>query len=102
MTVLTLAMSILAILASAAGVAAPIIKDRRRQRDTPPPIQGRTVVIHTRRPDDQSIRGVMVGMYADEVVLEQPQYITADGPRPIDGPLHVPTANIAWWQEVSA
>ncbi len=65
-----------------------------------PTLVGRTVVIHTRRPDDQSIRGVLHGQYADRWTLRDAYVVTAVGENAAGGLQHIPVANIAWAQEL--
>lgn len=73
-----------------------------RSRLSPAPsLAGRTVVIHTRRPDDQSIRGVMVAQHADRWTLREAVYLGAGGnEHSVGGLTHVPVVNIAWAQEI--
>ena len=72
-----------------------------RSRLSPAPsLAGRTVVIHTRRPDDQSIRGVLVAQHADRWTLREAVYLGGSSEHSVAGLTHVPVANIAWAQEV--
>lgn len=66
-----------------------------------PKISGRTVVINTRRPDDQTIRGVIHGQYADRWTLRDAILITPIGEQPMQGLQHIPVANIAFVQELT-
>ena len=61
-----------------------------------------TVVVHTRRPDDQSIRGVLLGDYADRVVLRDAIYLYASGEQAAAGLVHIPRATISTMQELPA
>lgn len=62
------------------------------------PLRGREVTVNTRRPDDQSIRGVLVreGRYLE---LRNARYLTREGETPIEGTAHVPRDNVAFVQE---
>lgn len=44
-----------------------------------PLLVGKTVVVHTRKPDDQSVQGVVVGDYPDKVVLRDAVYFRSGG-----------------------
>lgn len=57
---------------------------------------GHRVVIHTK--DDQSIRGVLTGVYSDVLVLEAPEYLGEAQPSDLDGRAAVPNSNFAWAQ----
>lgn len=59
------------------------------------------VVVNTK--DDQSLRGVLVEVHKDCLVLADAEYLpTADGePTPIDGRPLILTANVAWIQVLS-
>lgn len=67
-----------------------------------PSLVGKTVVINTRKPDDQTIRGVVHGQYPDRWTLRDAVYVTGVGDQPIDGLEHVPVANVAFAQEIEA
>jgi len=64
--------------------------------DTAPPRTGNRVTVHTKKPDDQTLFGVLVGDYADRLVLEDAEYVTPAGGEPIPGVQHVATRDIAW------
>lgn len=67
-----------------------------------PPLVGRTIELHTRRPDDQTIRGVLVAQHSDRWTFDQAVYRHSSGDQPIkDRVVHVPVANIAWYGEPS-
>lgn len=58
-----------------------------------------TVVVHTTA--KESIRGVLVGVYADCVVLAHAYYLNAESaPTEIDGEAIVPRAQVAWIQKL--
>jgi hypothetical protein len=67
-----------------------------------PSLVGKTVVINTRKPDDQTIRGVVYGQYADRWTLRDASYVTGVGERPIENLAHVLRENIAFVQELGA
>lgn len=73
----------------------------RRLRPAPS-LRGRTVVVHTRRPDDQSLRGVLVAEHADRLTLRDVVYLHATGDRETGGLVHVPLASISWMQELAS
>lgn len=63
-------------------------------------LSGREVTVNTRRPDDQTIRGVVVRDTARWLVLRGATYITPEAETPIDGPsLRIPQSNVAFVQE---
>jgi len=65
------------------------------------PLRGRTVVVHTRQPDDRSIRGVMVVDARDGLVLEDARYLQAGGQNiDLEGRVHVPAEAVAFIQEL--
>jgi hypothetical protein len=87
-------------LASVAALATVAI---RSQTAPGPALAGRTVEIHTKRPDDQTIRGILVAQHSDRWTLEQAIYRHSSGDQPIaDNVVHVPTANISWYGEPKA
>lgn len=65
-----------------------------------PPLTGRTLVVHTRRPDDQTLRGVLYAQHADRLTLRDAVYVHRSGDQPIAGLAHVPMANIAFIQDI--
>lgn len=66
------------------------------QLDSPPPRVGHRVTVHTKKPDDQTIFGVCVGDYLDRLVLEDAEYVTATGGKPIPGRQDIATRDVAW------
>lgn len=64
-----------------------------------PPLRGRTVTVNTRRPDDQTIKGVLVSQHADRLTLMDAVYVTPAGEQPIGGQVHIPTGAVAWLQD---
>lgn len=66
-----------------------------------PRIVGRTVVVHTRRPDDQTIRGVLHGEHTDRWVLRDAVHVHAGGETPAGGLVHIPVQVIAWAQDIT-
>lgn len=65
-----------------------------------PSLVGRTVVVHTRRPDDQSVRGVLVAHHADRLVLRDAVYLHATGTQAADGLVHIPLLTMSTMQEI--
>ena len=91
---------ILAALVAFAAIAALAFVALRSQATNGPKLAGRTVELHTKRPDDQTIRGVLVARHADRWTLEQAVYRHSSGDQPIGDPVvHVPADNIAWFTE---
>lgn len=82
------------------AIAGLAVVAMRSQRAPAPTLVGRTVIVHTRRPDDQSIRGVLTAEHADRLTLRDVQYISADGNHDVADLAHIPTANVAWMQEL--
>ncbi|WP_217913225.1 hypothetical protein [Miltoncostaea marina] len=65
------------------------------------PLRGRTVVVHTRKPDDRSIRGVLVAEHRDRITLADAVYLTKDREIALDGLQHIPADAVAFIQEPS-
>ena len=64
-------------------------------------LSGRTLVVHTRQPDDQTIRGVVHTFDDQLVILRDAVYLTKEGQhQPAGGLVTVPRANISNWQEL--
>jgi len=58
---------------------------------------GHRVTVHTKRPDDQTIFGVIVGDYLDRVALEDAEYVVASGVnQSLPGRQDIASADIAW------
>jgi hypothetical protein len=85
----------IAAIAAAAWVFTHMHDDGEEELE-PPARVGHRVTVHTKQPDDQTIFGVLVGDYADRIVLEDAEYVTASGATPISGQQHIATADIAW------
>lgn len=67
------------------------------------PARGQVVTVHTKLPDDQTIRGVLVHEYRDRLILQDAEYIDEEhGAVPIAGAVRVPTAGVSWIQEHAA
>lgn len=65
-----------------------------------PRLSGRTVVVHTMRPDARSIKGILHGAYADRWTLRDAMLVQPGGLEvPLGGLQHVPVKSIAWVQE---
>lgn len=65
-----------------------------------PSLVGRTVVVHTRQPDDQSVRGVLVGQHADRLVLREAVYLHGESSVEAAGLVHLPTMVVSTVQEI--
>jgi hypothetical protein len=66
-----------------------------------PALAGKSVVVHTKRPDDQSIRGILVGQYADRWILQDAVYLHREGSVAAEGVVHVPVLSISSVQELA-
>lgn len=66
-----------------------------------PSLVGRTVVVNTRKPDDQTIKGVLHGQYADRWTIRDAYFVTGVGEQAIGGLYHIPVENIAGAQELA-
>jgi hypothetical protein len=60
---------------------------------------GSLVTVHTNKPDDQTLHGVLIGDYADRLVLEGAKYVTSAGEQPIPGAVVVPKSSVSWLQQ---
>lgn len=60
--------------------------------------RGREATVHTQRPDDQTIRGILIRTWPDFVIADA-HYVTAAGKTAIDGRARIPRSHVAWWQE---
>ncbi len=86
------------VLVAAVGV---LLADRLAVRSKR--IVGRTVVVHTRLPDDRSIRGVLHAQYADRWTLRDAVLILPGGrEEALGGVEHIPISNISFAQEMEA
>jgi hypothetical protein len=89
---LIVCLTCLALAAIAAGVLIHRARlvDRARAEDLAPRRVGHRVTVHTKKPDDQTIFGVVAGDYLDRLVLEHAEYV-------IPGARHeIETRDIAW------
>lgn len=99
----TLQLSIVCFTALAlASIAATVLvhrveraRDLRGEDQAPSRVRHR-VTVHTKQPDDQTLFGVVVGDYTDRLVLEDAEYVTPTGGRPIPGRQDIATKDIAW------
>lgn len=57
-----------------------------------------TVVVHT--VDGRSLRGVLAGVWRDELVLAHAAYLAEDGAKPLAGEVAIPRENVAFVQQV--
>lgn len=87
-----------ALIAAVVIVGAALLVVAARCMPSKPPV-GRRVTVNTKRPDDQTIHGVMLAQHTDVVVLVDATYVTSGGETPIPGRVRVPLANVAWLQE---
>jgi hypothetical protein len=92
-----------AIVAPAAELAAAVqaltaaaAELRAAAPDLAPARVGHRVTVHTKKPDDSTLFGVVTGDYTDRLVLEDAEYVTAHGPQPLPGRQDVEKHDIAW------
>jgi hypothetical protein len=95
------ALIVVAVLALIAVLALAVLV-LRRHAGAGPLLVGRTVVVNTRRPDDQTIRGVLHGQYADRWTLRDAAYVDGGSEHPVRELVHVPVTNIAFVQEIGS
>jgi hypothetical protein len=85
----------LAAIAASAVLAARLLP--RGGSDAPPARVGHRVTVHTKKPDDQTLHGVVVGDYADRLSLANASYVTPERAVPIDAQRHdIDKRDIAW------
>jgi hypothetical protein len=84
-------------LVALAGLFALLVRSRILPGPT---LIGRTLVVHTRRPDDQTIRGILHGAHADRWTLRDAVIVTPAGEQAAGGLQHIPVKNIAFAQEI--
>lgn len=60
----------------------------------------KNVVVHMA--SGVSLRGVLVGVYADSMVLVHAEWLSADAVTPVDGEAVIPRSNVAWVQILEA
>lgn len=66
-----------------------------------PSLIGKTVVVNTRRPDDQTVRGVLVAHHADRLTLSDAVVVHGAGSSvAVTGLIHVPLIGISTVQEI--
>jgi hypothetical protein len=92
----------LALLALNAAQLVALRADRRRREDGHPFAPGRTLLVHTRRPDDQSIRGVVAAVYDDVIVLDAAAYLEPDGTlQALEGRVPILREHVAFAQQLT-
>jgi hypothetical protein len=70
-----------------------------RQQFSGPSLVKKTVVVHTK--DERTIRGVLLGEYADRVTLTEAVVMTSSASeQPLGGLQHVPINNVSFMQEI--
>ncbi len=65
-------------------------------REHGPSLVGQRVTVHIRKPDDQTLYGVVVGDYADRLVLEDAEYVTTSSRHPLPGRPTIERDRISW------
>lgn len=56
----------------------------------------RTVVVHLTA--GESIRGILVGVYTDSLVLDHAAFLASDSVSPVDGSIVIPRGSVSWMQ----
>lgn len=64
---------------------------------TGPPIN-REVVIHTKKPDDQTVRGVLIRRNRRWIKLEAARYVDGENQIRLEGEVLIPAGNVAFIQ----
>lgn len=83
-----------------AAIAGVIIFAARARVLPGPSLVGKTVVVNTRRPDDQSVRGVLVAQHADRLILRDAVFLHKTGSIDAGGFIHMPLLGISTVQEI--
>jgi hypothetical protein len=74
-----------------------------RELGVGPSLVGKTVVVNTKKPDDQTFKGIVYAQYADRLTLRNAVAVTSLGEEPAPGLVHVPpVAELAFTQEIEA
>lgn len=101
MTLAALGLGVVALIGVAAVVLIQVCSTRRLEAalERPQPLVGRYVQLNTKRPDDQTLRGVCVEEFPDgSVMLAGAEYLEPGG-NPLDaGQVYVPISSIAFVQ----
>lgn len=99
---MTLALCLLAAVALAAVIVLGAIAGRS-SLTTGPSVRGETIAAHTRGPEPETIRGVVVAHHADRLILRDAVLeLGQDARAPIPGLAEIPTASLSWWQRVDS
>lgn len=76
--------------------------ERVADREPGPSLEGKTLVVHTRKPDDQSIRGICVADYGDRLVLRKALYYGTEGASTsAGGDIEIKWINVSTYQVVT-
>lgn len=87
---------------AAAAIAALAFIALRSQLAPGPRLTGCTVIVTTCKPDDRSIRGILVAQHADRVSLSEAVVLHGSGDQAAGGLLHIPLGQVAVIQEIDA
>lgn len=63
---------------------------------TAPSLLGHRVTVHTKDPDDRTFYGVVVGDYADQLCLEDGQFVTPHGAEDLPGRTRIDVPDRSW------
>lgn len=93
----------LALRAATEHLAAPMMAltdvattlDDQANRQAPAAI-GHRVTVHTKQPDDQTLFGLLVADYSDVLVLEDAEFVTAQGGRSLPGAQRIRWVDVSW------
>lgn len=89
-----------AVLGAALLIVAGALVIVSSRRAAAPVRRGHRVTVHTVRPDDQTIHGVLVAEYADRLELEAAEYVTAQGAEPIPGAtVAIHPSRVSWIED---
>lgn len=99
---LELAVAVACVVLAVLILEAPDLRRRRRRDLLQRYAVGREIVAHTRRPDDQSIRGVLVRVDAAWLELGHAVYVGEEREVPIGGVVLLPRRELAFVQILGA
>lgn len=91
---------ILAALVALAAIFALAVLTAQSRAMPGPSMAGKTVVVNTRRPDDQTFRGVVVGDHADRLILREAVVLHSGGGTDLAGLVHLDRIGISTVVEI--
>lgn len=90
---MAVALSIVVALLAILLAAYTLFESRRRDS-----LISRSVAVHTC--DERTLRGVLVAVYSDRIVLRDAAYADGGALHPLGGAQHVPMSNVSFIQEL--